>query len=433
MIEYKMELNEELRGILEGKEGETKQKILETLVLFGDIFGAKRMVKVTHNEGHLVTSFGIPLLKPLFKTMDALNKEGIKAEGGFTCDPRPIDYKNVKCNFLEKIVFNKILYGKQEEYEAQLKKAGLTDFDSFSCASYLKECGNRPQKSDILSWAESSAVVFANSVLGARCNRNSGMLDLFGSIIGYVPEFGLLTDEGRKATWIVEVKTSKLPEAQILGSAIGMKVMEEVPYVYGLDKLLGTEIDDKVEAYLKDFGAASASNGAVGLFHIDGLTPEAKEQKEKLIKEGAKVYVIDDQEIERVYASYPIMWKDKEALPKLCFIGCPHLNYYQLNKWYEDIKNALKENNKTKVSTRCVLNTPPKVLARFKKEEPKKYKELYEMGVTISSICPLMYTNNPLTHSKPIMTNSNKLRTYSMARYFKDEDILAILAGKKVY
>ena len=135
MIEYKMELNDELKSILEGKEGETKQKILETLVLFGEIFGAKRMVKVTHNEGHLVTSFGIPLLKPLFKTMDEINKEGIKASGGFTCDPRPLDYANVKCNFLEKIVFNKILYGKQKDYEEQLKKAGLTDKDSFSCAS----------------------------------------------------------------------------------------------------------------------------------------------------------------------------------------------------------------------------------------------------------------------------------------------------------
>ena len=212
-----------------------------------------------------------------------------------------------------------------------------------------------------------------------------------------------------------------------------MKVMEEVPYVYGLDKFLGSEIDDKVEAYLKDFGAASASNGAVGLFHIDGLTPEAKEFKDKLIKEGAKTYVIDDEELERVYRSYPIMWKDKTATPKMCFIGCPHLNYYQLNKWYEDIKEALKNNNKEKVVCNCVLNTPPKVLNRFIKEEPQKYQELYKMGVTISSICPLMYTNNPLTHSKPIMTNSNKLRTYSMARYFKDEEILAILAGKKVY
>ena len=180
MIEYKMTLTDEEKEILEGKQGETKQKMMETLVLFGDIFNAKRMVKVTHKQGHLVTSFGIPLLKPLYGTMEELIDDNCKAEGGFTMDPRPLDYKNVKCNILEKIVFDKILYGKQKEYEEQLKKVGLTDEDSFSCTSYLKECGNRPSKGDILSWAESSAVVFANSVLGARCNRNSGMLDLFG-------------------------------------------------------------------------------------------------------------------------------------------------------------------------------------------------------------------------------------------------------------
>ena len=70
-----------------------------------------------------------------------------------------------------------------------------------------------------------------------------------GSIVGYVPYFGLLTDEGRKATWIVKIETSKKPEAQLLGSAIGMKVMEDVPYVVGLDKWLGTELDDAACTY----------------------------------------------------------------------------------------------------------------------------------------------------------------------------------------
>ena len=68
-----------------------------------------------------------------------------------------------------------------------------------------------PKEGDVLSWAESSAVVYANSVLGARCNRNSGIIDLMGSILGYVPKFGLITDEGRKAKWIVEIKTKKKP------------------------------------------------------------------------------------------------------------------------------------------------------------------------------------------------------------------------------
>lgn len=132
-----------------------------------------------------------------------------------------------------------------------------------------------------------------------------------GSVVGYVPSFGFLKDEGRKATWIVEVKTTKKPEAQLLGSAIGMKVMEEVPYIRGLDKWLGT-LDEDAKTYLKDFGAATASNGAVGLYHVEGITPEAVEQGESLIKENAKVYTIDDAELQRVYDSYPVIWKIKK-------------------------------------------------------------------------------------------------------------------------
>ncbi len=130
-------------------------------------------------------------------------------------------------------------------------------------------------------------MVYANSVLGARCNRNSGIIDLMGSIVGYVPYFGLLTDEGRKASWIVEIKTSGKPEAQLLGSAVGMKVMEDVPYIAGLDRWLGT-MDEEAKTYLKDFGAATASNGAVGLYHVEGITPEAVQQGEISAEGGCK-------------------------------------------------------------------------------------------------------------------------------------------------
>ena len=238
-----MKLTAEEKAILDGKEGETKAKIMKTLVEFGDLFGAEEFVPVT-SDGHLVTSFGIGLLKPVYRIMDEIIDAGLKTKYPFTVDPRPIDYKNVKCGLLNKLIFSKIMYSQQKHYEEQLLKIGLKNKDAFTCTSYLKEVGNTPKYGDVLSWAESSAVVFANSVLGARCNRNSGMLDIFGAILGKVPKFGLLTDEGRKADWIVEIKTKTLPEAQILGSAIGMKVMEKVPYVVGLDKFLGTELTD---------------------------------------------------------------------------------------------------------------------------------------------------------------------------------------------
>lgn len=420
-----MHLTDEEMAILRGEKGDTLAKVMETIVRFGDIFDAPKLVPVTHHEGHLVTSFGIGLLKPLFKTMDELIQDNLKTKGPFTLDPRPIDYKNVKCNLLEKLVFSKIMYSKQDMYEEQLMKVGLKNKNAFSCTCYLDEVGNIPKMGDILSWAESSAVVYANSVLGARCNRNSGMLDLFGSVLGKVPYFGLLTDEGRKATWRVELKTTKLPEAQILGSAIGMKVMEDVPYVVGLDKFLGQELNDETKAYLKDFGAASASNGAVGLYHIDKLTPEAKQLGEKLIAKDAKTYVIDDEEIERVYKSYPIMWKKPNKRGNLVFIGCPHLTYSQLVNWTKKIEKDLNDVNKKKVNRRVIMTCAPDVKEKFMKSE--YYPKLISFGVKLSSICPLMYTNNPITHSKRIMTNSNKLRTYSMARYYKDEDLLTLI------
>lgn len=420
-----MHLTDEEMAILHGEKGDTLAKVMETIVRFGDIFDAPKLVPVTHHEGHLVTSFGIGLLKPLFKTMDELIQDNLRTKGPFTLDPRPIDYKNVKCNLLEKLVFSKIMYSKQDMYEEQLMKVGLKNKNAFSCTCYLDEVGNIPKMGDILSWAESSAVVYANSVLGARCNRNSGMLDLFGSVLGKVPYFGLLTDEGRKATWRVELKTTKLPEAQILGSAIGMKIMEDVPYVIGLDKFLGQELNDETKAYLKDFGAASASNGAVGLYHIDKLTPEAKQLGEKLITKDAKTYVIDDEEIERVYKSYPIMWKKPNKRGNLVFIGCPHLTYSQLINWTKKIEKGLNDVNKKKVNRRVIMTCAPDVKEKFMKSE--YYPKLISFGVKLSSICPLMYTNNPITHSKRIMTNSNKLRTYSMARYYKDDDLLALI------
>ncbi|MGN0798573.1 MAG: aconitase X [Christensenellales bacterium] len=423
-----MRLTAEEKGILEGKEGKTKAKIMQTLVEFGEVFGAKRLVKVTAN-GHLVTSFGIGLLKPVYRIMDEIIDAGLKTKYPFTVDPRPIDYKNVKCGLLNKLIFSKVMYSQQKHYEEQLSKIGLRNKDSFTCTTYLSQVGNVPKYGDVLSWAESSAVVFANSVLGARCNRNSGMLDIFGAILGKVPEFGLLTDEGRKATWKIELKTKTLPEAQILGSAIGMKVMEEVPYIVGLDKFLGKELNDDVISYLKDFGAATASNGAVGLYHIENLTPEAKKMGKKLLTENVKTYVIDDKELERVYKSYPVMWKNQNAKPSLCFIGCPHLSFGQLKSWTKLIEENLQKSGRTKVAVRTIMTCAPDVLKEFEKTE--EYQKLLSYKVKISSICPLMYTNNPIAGGKPIITNSNKLRTYSKARYYKDQDIVKIICGVK--
>ena len=416
-----MLLNEEQQAILNGSKGETMAKVMKTMVKYGEIFGAERMVPVTSKYNHLVTSFGLKAMTAVYELMDQLLEAGVASGQKFTVDPRPID-KNVPANLLQKAIFNLAMYTKQEEYEEQLKKLGLLSDSSFTCTCYMDEVGNKPAYGEVLSWAESSAVVYANSVLGARCNRNSGIIDLMGSIVGYVPEFGLLTDEGRRAKWIVRINTEKKPEAQLLGSAIGMKVMEDVPYVIGLDKWLGNELDDAACTYLKDFGAATASNGAVGLYHIDGLTPEAKNLGKDLILDGAEEYVIDDAELERVKASYPVIWKNKDAKPKLCFMGCPHMSLEQLKTWTVRVEEGLKESGNKKVVIPTVFTASPAVLEAFGKTEFAE--RLKATGVITSYICPLMYMNNPLCKSMPVITSSNKLRTYTSARYYTDDEIL---------
>ena len=423
-----MKLTPEQQAMLNGEKGEPMAKVVKTLVMYGDAFGAERMVPVTSKYGHTVISFGLKAIKPVYELYDQLIDAGLTSAQKFTADPRPID-DNIPTSLIEDIVFKKIMYTHQASYEEQLKKLGIKGEDDYTCTCYMDEVGNKPAKGEVLSWAESSAVVYANSVLGARCNRNSGIIELMGSVAGFVPEFGLLTDEGRKATWIIEVKCEKKPEAQLLGSAIGMKVMEEVPYIKGLDKWLGTELTDGVCAYLKDFGAATASNGSVGLYHIEKLTPEAKEQGEALIKEGAQVYVIDDAELERVKASYPIIWKNKEAKPEHCFVGSQHISVQQLKDWTDAIEEKLRANGLSKVTVPTVFTAAPAVIKAL--NGTVYLDKLATYGVVVSYICPLMYMNNPLCKKKAVITCSNKLRTYTSARYYTEAEILDIITGKE--
>lgn len=416
-----MKLTAAQQEILDGKKGETLAKVMKTLVMYGEAFDATKMVEVTSNYNHLVTSFGLGVMNPVYELMDTLLKEGVTSSQKFTVDPRPLD-PNVPSNFIQNLVFKRFMYNKQEFYEKQLEKLGLLEKDAFTCTCYMSEVGNTPKKGDILSWSESSAVVYANSVLGARCNRNSGIIDIMGSIVGYVPYFGLLTDEGRKADWIIKIETTKKPEAQLLGSAIGMKVMEDVPYIIGLDKWIGNELTDEACTYLKDFGAATASNGAVGLYHIDNLTPEAKESGRSLIKENAKEFIVTDEVLQETYDNYPVVWKDKNAKPKLCFMGCPHMSLQQLKDWTDTIEENLKKYGNSQVLIPTVFTAAPAVIKEFKNTD--YYPRLEKTGIILSYICPLMYMNNPMCGKMPVITSSNKLRTYTTSRYYTDEEIV---------
>jgi predicted aconitase len=424
-----MILTDEEQALLDGRQGETLRKVMRSVVAYGEVFGAERLVPI---EGmpHLVTSFGANTIRPYFDMVEEILEDGLKFSKPFTVDPRPMEYEALNPSLLQRLAF-KFIFGKQAYYEAQLRKLGIKDENAFSCACYLPEVGNIPRRGAYLAWSESSAVVYANSVLGARTNRNSGGIDLMCDIVGKAPYFGLLTEEGRIAAWKVELKLKHKPNPQLLGSAIGLKVMEDVPYICGLDEWLGQGLNPATQAFLKDMGAASASNGAVGLYHVERITPEAVEEGVKLLKPGYGSYIIDDSELQRVRDSYPLLWKDAGSTPKYIFVGCPHLTGAQLSEWVQRIELELRQAGRDKTSIPTYLFTAPDIAIIFRKDGGLMEKLVSE-GIHITTICPLMYMNNPLCARQPIATNSNKLRTYSTARFYPDEEIIQIMASGKV-
>ena len=424
-----MILNDELLAVQRGEQGEAMRKVLNTLVMYGEAFGAERMVKITGKMGHSVIGTGSMTWTPVFDLMEELIDGGALPKQSFTTDPRGVE-PQVPMSLADRVLF-KVLFSNQNRMEDEWQRMGIKDNNAYTCTCYMNEVGNIPEFGDILGWAESSAVSYANSVLGARCNRNSGILELMSNILGYVPEFGLLTDEGRKAKWIIEVKCDKLPEPQLLGSAIGFKCIEDVPYIKGLDKWLGTELTQTVKDYLKDMGAASASNGSVGLYHVENLTPEAVKFGEDMIAEDAEVFVVDDAEIARVKASYPNPWKE-DGEPEMAFAGCPHFSLEQLVDWTERLMKGLEKNGRETVTMNTVFCAAPDVMEAFKKKYPLYYDRLCAMGVTVSGLCPLSFTSNPLTDKIRIITASNKLRYYSKARFYSEEELVEILTGGRI-
>ena len=421
-----MILNEELLSVQNGEQGEAMRKVLNTLIMYGEAFGAKRMVKITGTMGHAVIGTGSLTWTPVFDLMDKLTEGGAIPKQSFTTDPRGIE-PHVPVSLADKAMF-KLIFSNQKRMEKEWKRMGIKDENAYTCTAYMEEVGNIPKYGDILGWAESSAVSYANSVIGARCNRNSGILELMSNILGYVPEFGLLTDEGRKADWIIDVRCSSLPEPQLLGSAIGFRCVEDVPYIKGLDQWLGTELTQTVKDYLKDMGAAAASNGSVGLYHVENVTPEAVNLGDALIKEDAKVFVIDDAEIQRVKASYPMPWEE-DGEPQLAFAGCPHFSVEQLRDWTERFMKGLEENGRTEVTIPVIFCAAPDVIKAFRTQYPLHADRLDAMGVTVSGLCPLSFTSNPLTDKTRIITASNKLRYYSKARFYSEKELVTIVTG----
>ncbi|MFC2164143.1 aconitase X [Acidobacteriota bacterium] len=420
-----MKLTKEERDILEGSKGKVMQKTMKSLVLYGEALDAEKLVDIEW-PGHFSIPFAVPGVGPRIEMLDELAEAGLKTKYPFTLDPKsPFDFENLFVNEEQKSAFEAMIPD-QIAYDKRMLQLGLRDEEAFTCTPYFSEVGNIPPRGTILAWSESSCVVYANSVLGARTNRNAAIMDILSNIVGKTPLAGFLTDEGRKASWRIEVETSSLPNPQLLGAAIGMKVLEDVPYITGLDRFLGTEIDEVLRDFLKEMGAACAAIGAVGLYHIENITPEAVERGDTLLLPDYKIYLIDDKELKSLMDSYPVMWADKKAKPQKCLIGCPHLSLRELEWWDTNIHAKLDAHGKTRVAVNTVLCAAPQILKKFKADK-ERYENLKSAGIRLSGTCIEAYMNEQLCAREAVVTNSNKLRAFTPARMFLDEDLLDVI------
>jgi predicted aconitase len=278
-------------------------------------------------------------------------------------------------------------------------------------------------------------VNYGNSVLAMRINRMATGMEVLCAIAGKVPVFGVLTDEGRKAKWHIDVRLSKEPHFGALGGAVGTKVVEQIPYISGIDQWIPME-DGKPDLVamgkLKAFGSSTASSGAVGLYHMEKVTPEAQAQGRDLLADDYQTYVIDDAELARVMGTFKNLWKDPDGDPTTVYIGCPHNTYDEILYWSKKIDKAIKESGQEKVAIPVVMACPIVVRNKLLDQHPILLRDVLRAGVQFTTICTPAYQGlKGMADIDRGVTNSNKARFYSRLRLFGDDDLLQIaMTGK---
>ena len=424
--QWHINLSKNEQEILKGSSNPVLQKVMETVVRYGEALKAPRLAEIT-SSGHLVIPWSIPGISPPLEMLEELVAAGLKTIFPFTLDPRPpLDFENLGLpGHLESAI--RRMHKDQDRYDFLMMKLGLRDQEAYSCYPYSREVGNIPQRSAVLAWSESACAIYANSVLAARTNRNGAIIDLLQNIVGKTPYTGLITDQGRLADCIVEIKSASLPNPQLLGAAIGKQVQSGVPFLLGLDRYLSPEIDLLTADYLQEFGAALATFSAVSLFHVENITPEALDIGRKILVENYRKILIEPSDLDHLSASYPDFWQDPKTGPEVCYIGCPHLSLRQLEWWADHISRQLQVQQKDKLEIETVLFAAPQTLAVFR--ETDSFRNLLDFGMKFSPACCETIFETRLFSEKAVITNSIKLRAYTPARYFQNEDLVKILVS----
>ena len=429
---YQMPLTEAEQEILAGKQGPELAKIMQIVVAHGNAFGAERLVDLG-GAPHSSLYTGTDYMKPMIDLFQQCADAGLKAYASYPVNPRCYDLYNVNNNETDmQLIYEGYRYQRDLDWvHAQL---GAPDLNYRSCACYVDEVGNAPPPGTYVAWAESSAINYGNSVLGLRTNRNAGGMELLCALLGKAPLFGLMTDEGRMANWLVEVKTTEEPDWGVLGTAIGLKVIDGVPFITGIDKHLGDKVTNDNMHLLKKMGSATAASGAVGLYHVENLTPDAQQKGRQLLQEGYQTYVFDDAEQARVLSTFPVEWKGRPKKPTVCLIGCPHNTYHEILWWGQKVTEALEKRGLETAAIPTKLFCSHVVRDHLVKDESLLVGKMTEAGMRFTNMCTVSYAGmKGFSERTFAVTNSPKTRNYyPECRYLPDSVLIDVICTGEI-
>lgn len=385
-----MELTKEEKKMLDGDFGPGTKLAMEILVDVGKVFKASRLIPV--ESGHIVLSTYKSIFDAGVEALEKFANLGAKAAVPTTLDPGGMD--------LEKWKEFKVPeeYAKKTQRIIDASKA-LNFMPVWTCTPYL--CGLLPREGQHLAWTESSAVIFANSILGARTNRETAVIDIAASVAGRTPYYGLHLDENRKGDLLIEVQLDdRQLDAEtynILGYFMGKVAGTSIPVLTGLPR------ESSFEKY-KGMGAAAAASGGVALFHIVGVTPEAKTIDDAFGgKQPKKRLVFDVEQLEKTRNEMNTVQGGKiDAV----MVGCPHYTIAEIEK-----VARLLEGKKIHKDTQFWIYTYKNIELLADRLGYKKMIE--DAGAVITTDTCMIVSPTELWGFKIIMTDSGKCSYYA--------------------
>jgi len=304
-----MKLTSEEQDMLDGKHGKAAQKSMEILITLGDIFEAEYMVDV----------YGVQIAGVSYDNLSEAGLEFLSemAEDGkvrvlTTLNPAGMDRENWQALGIDE----KFAKNQNRAIDAFAKMGIIT---TCSCTPYL--IGNTPHFGQHLAWAESSAVCYANSVIGARTNREGGPSALASAITGKTPNYGYHLNENRhgEVLFNVTAPVKGTDEFGVLGKIIGDKLGEfgkKIPYLKGISNATVEE--------LKSFCASVATYGGTALFHMEGITPEYN----NYTKPSEIIVEINQDDLNKTRLE--LIDDDMEI--DFVSVGCPHASINEIAK-----------------------------------------------------------------------------------------------------